>query len=270
MFIISFLKKNLDLRGQRNAAANILTAVRKKQYTNDPEIWIKKHLNHSDWQIKNIAVKLVGECHLEQYAETVADCLDVGKNVGFIRRNAITSLRQLGLVNPTVKQAVIAALDDPYWEVRTEAGLWISELSEPCDVLTDQLIDRIYSRPLTDISAYPIFWPKRIYREKNFEVRAALILALGATLTSKNQLKAVTLPLHEELWKIRDSALRAYINAAARLGLAQNKIAEQLSGFDLTCTEFIPNFPIRTRFNELSDNHTNNSEKPGETSCSTN
>jgi len=256
MFILSFVRKNLKLRSQRHSAFRILNAVRENTIPDDPSDWILENLSNPDWEIRNVAVKLIGLCNKIEHTDKLVAFIENQKEPGFVRRNALTSLRQISPCEESVQTSVLQSLSDKYWEVRTEAALWLYHHAEPDMDVSRLLISRIYRKDPALIKCYPVFWPKRIYNEKNFEVRAAMLLALGSVIKDKSQLIALEIPLQEDLWKVRESALIGYFNASRRLGIDERVVAEKLQSFDLTCTECKPNFPIRNTFNELSEKQT--------------
>lgn len=256
MILLSFLKRNLNDRAQLAAAENRLLDARKGHWRIDNDMWIPEGLTHDSWQIRNVAVKLIGEGKRVEYTGSLAGLMTDRSQAGFIRRNSAIALQGFDSVDHQVLETFSQALDDPYWEVRTEAALGLARHGQPDARITADLIGRIYRRSPDRIPDYPVFWPKRIYREKNFEVRAAMIRALGSVMNDRDKMHALEIPLAEDIWKVRDAALDAFIRAAGRLQYPADRIRSALSGLDLTCTEFIPTFPIRETFSRLSDGET--------------
>jgi len=92
-------------------------------------------LSSRNWKIRNDAVKIIGELKLRDYTGVLIEMLTDRKpaklidrifggdfyQVGFIRRNAATALGKIGEPGKTVETALLTALNDPYWEVRTAA-----------------------------------------------------------------------------------------------------------------------------------------------------
>ncbi len=90
-------------------------------------------MSSPNWKTRNLSVKIAGETGLVEYIDdlirfltdrTPASIIDriFGGDfiqVGFIRRNAADSLGKIGHASERVKDALIAAFTDPYWEVRT-------------------------------------------------------------------------------------------------------------------------------------------------------
>jgi len=253
MFIFSFLRKNLKLRAQRNEASRLLTRIRKNNNYDDQTEWVEQNLTHNDWKIRNIAVKLVGLCNYVGFEPAVRSMIVDLKQPGFIRRNGIKTLRTLGFSENSTPPEIISALNDPYWEVRTEAALWLYENGIPDNKLSKHLIRNLYRKDINQIKSYPIFLPGRIYKEKNFEVRAALLLALGTVLNDISLVHALHISLYEDIWKVRESALIGFINAHTRLSNSNEDLDRILSGFDQTCTDFVPLFPIQKTYIQLAE-----------------
>ncbi|MBN1878736.1 hypothetical protein JW823_01370 [bacterium] len=256
MVFLSIIKKNLDGKARLKAAEKRLTDAKNGEWLSDTDDWIREMLKHDNWQIRNVAVKLIGEGKKSEFTEVLTNFLTDGSQAGFVRRNSAISLYTFDSVEDTVIRAFFVGLDDPYWEVRTECALGLSLHGVADASMTASLIAKIYRKPIDRIPGYPIFWPKRIYREKNFEVRAALLRALGSVLDNPELMHALEIPLSEDIWKVREAALDAFVRAARRLRYPGDRIKSLLMGMDLTCTEFIPTFPIRRTFKQLtgSDN----------------
>lgn len=265
MFLLNILKKNLKDRQQLIDAEKRLREARKGHWPDDTEQWIRANLEHSNWQISNIAIKLIGLRKLSGFSKKLAAFVTDSCKVGFIRRNSARTLYSFDTVDRTVLDAFIAGLNDEYWEVRTESAHGLMIHGQPDSKLTELLIKKIYRKPVSEISSYPIFRPGRIFLEKNFEVRAAMFGALGTVMSDKQYLHALEIALEEDIWKVREAALKAFLKASCRFGICDSEIQKKLNHLDLTCTEFIPTFPIRKTYSRLSDLHSNGSDTESDT-----
>jgi hypothetical protein len=257
MFFLNMFKKSLNDRQRLAAAEKRLIDVRQRKWSDDTEQWIRDNLDHSNWQISNIAIKLIGLRKLSGFFEILSCFLLDSSRTPFIRRNSARTLYAFDAVDDAVLKAFVRGLDDTYWEVRTESANGLMIHASPDKSLTQLLITKIYRKPLSAIPVYPIFRPGRIFREKNFEVRAAMFGALGTVLSDEDYIHALEIPLEEDIWKVREAALKAFVKASYRLGFSDSEIQEKLNRLDLTCTEFIPTFPIRKTYSHLSDRHCN-------------
>ncbi|MFC1477746.1 HEAT repeat domain-containing protein [candidate division KSB1 bacterium] len=95
---------------------------------------MRKWLDHDNWKTRNAAVKIIGELKLSEYSDTLigfitdrtparfVDRIFGGDfhQVGFIRRNATAVLGNFAEPEKAVTDALIAAIGDPYWEVRAQ------------------------------------------------------------------------------------------------------------------------------------------------------
>ncbi|HPQ42115.1 MAG TPA: hypothetical protein PLV45_17225, partial [bacterium] len=102
MFILSFIRKNLQTRAERNAAFARLSRCRRGEWSGDTDLWVSDHMKHPDWEVRNIAVKLVGMRPIPSLAGAVTACLLDRNEPGFIRRNSATALRQLDTETPEI------------------------------------------------------------------------------------------------------------------------------------------------------------------------
>ena len=99
-------------------------------------------LARRNWEARNLGVKLIGLLEGREKLPLIVALLRdrrpapwykrlVGgdfEQVGFIRRNALTTIARLGAVTPDVEEVLAAALTDPYYEARAEACRTITAL----------------------------------------------------------------------------------------------------------------------------------------------
>ncbi len=120
------------------------------------------------WELRNAAVKLIARFRDDgRYARLLGALADRAE-AGIVRRNAAEAIAQLGLRTAPARGALVRALGDPYWEVRSEAATALAALFPPAEDLEAALLRAL-------------FGPRggRRIREANFEARMALALALG-------------------------------------------------------------------------------------------
>ncbi len=110
-----------------------------------------------NWRVRNIAVKLSGICRDTSFipllVSMIADRTPAPLcerllggdyiNVGFIRRNAVTSLGRIGIWSPEVQDALYQALTDSYWEVRAEAIKSLKALAPADHDLRTEICSRL-------------------------------------------------------------------------------------------------------------------------------
>ena len=252
MFILFLarLKRNGRYRKDLLDSEKMLKSIRQKVTPADLQEWIGQALQHPFWEVRTNAVKIIGLTRMDFFCEKLSTLLLTKRELGFIRRNAATSLGQIGVPSERVLDALIAALSDPYWEVRGQAAIALSKLGKPDPQIEQMLLKMLFRKPLEQIRNYPILFPGRIFREKNFEVRATLISALGTFLSDPNNIRALEILMQDDSWKVRSTAIQAYRISANRLGVAQETIISRLKSVDMTCADFAPAFPIRRVVNE--------------------
>lgn len=228
-----------------------LERLKSNQFQGNLESFVNYCLNHSFWEVRNIGVKAIGVGKLNEAKTRLIDILANQKERGFIRRNAAYSLSQLQNEKDDIKKALINSLHDPYYEVRAQSAVSVSEFNAVSDPqLESLLIEMIFKIDPDSIGSYPIWFPTRIYKEKNFEVRAAYTVALGKFVASNRGLHALELLLHDCFWIVREAAMRGYYHAAVKMQIDERVIQLVLKELDLTCTDFRPVFPIRRTWNE--------------------
>ena len=118
------------------------------------------------WQVRNMGVKLAG---LTQYGQRRELLLTLASSrtteVGFIRRNALTSLARIGEWDNRLERLLTEALSqDPYYEVRVESARTIIRLKQ-------------FARGNKNLSEHLL----RNMDHNSLEVRWSCIEALGVT-----------------------------------------------------------------------------------------
>jgi UDP-N-acetylglucosamine--N-acetylmuramyl-(pentapeptide) pyrophosphoryl-undecaprenol N-acetylglucosamine transferase len=231
--------------------------VEKRKKRPDQETWdpeairtrVREYLRHEDWRIRNIGVKLVG---LIGYREMLPALLDMGRDrtpdtllrrlfggdyrqVGFIRRNILKTIGDLGGYSQEVKRALLEALRDPYFEVRSGSAATIRRLSDQVGI--DPEIEQGLIHCL---------------RDPSFEVVMEALLALGKVGGTGAAKPAVDLYTHRN-WRVREAALHATRDLIERGLLCDAEAVEQaLENLLIPCPGFKPNFPLRGVLRDLA------------------
>jgi hypothetical protein len=207
-------------------------------------------LDQPRWQDRNIGVKLVGLLKLRNFrGRLCALALDrrpaklshraMGgdfREPGFVRRNALLSLAKLHDPDEMIEDALLKALDDPYFEARAAAANAAATLA---NALTSEGRRRLAERVA------------RMTEETNFETATAATQALGR-LAEDDGAVEVLRRLHDHAnWRLRDAAVESYLDLYKR-GVLTDR--ERLSGLldDVlaTCDDFRPRFPLKERLLE--------------------
>ena len=203
------------------------------------------------WEARNLGVKLVGLLEGREKLPLVVALLQdrrpapwhkrlIGgdfEQVGFIRRNALTTIARLGTVTPEVEQVLAEALKDPYYEARAEACRAITALDR-------HLSDDGRVRLITGLIA--------LLGDRWLEVAAAAAEALGHVGGDADARPALLAQVDHKYWLVRAAALRG-LHALVERGRAGDldSLERAARGFALTATDFRPEFTIRTSYSRL-------------------
>ena len=96
-------------------------------YRDEYRYKINLYLANPRWEIRNIGIKLIGLFKEKERGDFLIGLLQSGRECGFIRRNALQSLRELGLWDSRIRALLRRMLDDSYFEVRVAAFRYLSE-----------------------------------------------------------------------------------------------------------------------------------------------
>lgn len=113
-------------------------------YKDDYFYKISIYISSGRWEIRNVGVKLIGLFKDKSKAGYLVDILTSGKENGFIKRNALHSLRQLNYWNADIKKLLLELLTDGYYEVRVAAIRYLAQGSTPNDYETFR--EQVYKR----------------------------------------------------------------------------------------------------------------------------
>ena len=157
--------------------------------------------------------------------------------VGFIRRNIMTALGRLGEVSPEIEAALLAALEDPYFEVRAEAA-------RTAALLADRLSDR----------SGMVAGLRRLLPDRWLEVAAAAAHALGKVGQAHDALPALLALRDARFWRLRAAALEGLLALVERgEGGDPAALVGPLNLFVLTSTDFTPEFQIKRLYGRVLD-----------------
>ena len=213
-------------------------------------------LAHPNWRMRNEGIKLLGltrhrdKLNLVLYVltdRTPAPKLHrmLGgdfRQVGFVRRNAVNALAFLGVDIPDVRSAIVAALEDPYYEVRAATLKLIRNMiKNSFDLTVDrEIVARI--KACTD--------------HKNLEVQWEALHTFGMVGDPEDVLTVNRRYALEEKAPLREAVLRSYHAMLDRTEESGNqewfsRIATDLDQFTITSLAFHPHFPLKEHFVQL-------------------
>lgn len=261
MSIFFLLNRKKQYHRDLIKAEKLLISIRRGDSVPDLEAKIRSYLNHPHWEVRNVAVKMAGDSRLCLFIDPLTSLLTDRSQKGFIRRNAATALRMLSADRSLIIPSLIAALTDPYWEVRTQAAEALAEIADPDATIEQLVIQRIFRISPEIIHSLPYFFPGRVFRERNFEVRAALTKALGTVAIHQRSIHVLEILLGDNFWQVRESAITSLFRCANRLDVTLPDLRKLLKDLDLTCPDFRPNFPIRETWNRLKNKDVDSSDR---------
>ncbi|MCB2212689.1 UDP-N-acetylglucosamine--N-acetylmuramyl-(pentapeptide) pyrophosphoryl-undecaprenol N-acetylglucosamine transferase [bacterium] len=213
-------------------------------------------LAHSHWSMRNEGIKLLA---LTRHRDKLGLVLHVLTDrtpapklhrmlggdfaqVGFVRRNAVNALSFMGVVNADVRAAIVTALDDPYYEVRSATLKLIRSMIKDGHNLADnpEIVSRV----------------RKLTRDRNLEVHWEALHAFGFVgapedVLATNRAYAVT-----GKTPLREAVLRSYHALLDRYDGETNKpwreqLSDDIDHFAITSLAFHPHFPLKERYVSL-------------------
>jgi len=159
------------------------------------------------WEVRNAALKLIAHLHDESRYPLLIQKLTDRREAGIVRRNAAEAVARVGLDTDAALSALRKALGDPYWEVRSEAARALARLFPPSEPLEQDLLGALYGHERNG---------RHAVAEDNFEVRMALVEALGCLGVRAEAFDALVGLTDDENWLVRSQAAVAVGQFAAR------------------------------------------------------
>ncbi len=210
-------------------------------------------LESKDWRTRNIGIKLIGELKLRAFRYDLCSIVRdrtpaprfermIGGDFhqpGFVRRNAIAALVALEELDEDIERALMMALQDPYYEVRTEAckalGGWSRELT---GAGREEATVRL----------------SRLALERNFEVACEATAALGKIAPDETVVATFKQLHYHRNWQVRERLVQAYGDLYSRGILPDSTRVLALLDDVLTTSEgFTPRFVLKERLSELQN-----------------
>ncbi len=206
-------------------------------------------LSHNAWQDRNLGVKLIGLTLYDEKIPTLlhmlADRTPVSRfqeffggdfqQVGFIRRNVLQALRILNRFDPEVEKHLFIALEDPYFEVRSQACVTASH----------------FGFFLSGQEWWFHALEKRL-KDPCFEVVIEAALAIGEMGTDSSALEILLQMRESHYWQVRNAALKGIQRLLQRkIVHPSRELLTEAGSFILTSTDFRPHFAIKETYNNL-------------------
>ncbi|MXW06160.1 MAG: hypothetical protein F4Z81_14000 [Gemmatimonadetes bacterium] len=226
-------------------------------------------LKNERWPIRNEGVKLAG---LLDYRDRLPFLLALLRDrtpaplfqrllggdyrqVGFIRRNAVTAIGRLGVYDAPVRAVLLDLLADPYYEVRSAAALAFADLGHGSEWAgadgddgerDDEVLNGL----------------RGLLRESSFEIRSAAIRALGRM--GDGAVTEWLRPFYQDPnGKVRQAVIDALADLVGRKMIVDlDGLREELDDILVTSNHFEPDFPIKRTMNRLIGMIRNQQETP--------
>ncbi len=212
---------------------------------------VKQFLAKRNWKQRNIGVKLVGLLKIKSLRYVLVGIVTDRKPApllqrlfggdydepGFVRRNALHSLRQLETLDEDVERALLAAMTDPYYEVRARACTAIAFYAKELSPAGRRLALRRL---------------KTMARERNFEVAMEAVRGLAAAALDAGVADVLQQLHYHPNWKVRHAVVRAYHDLYRR-GVIEDRelIRARLDDLLVTCDTFTPSFELKETLAKL-------------------
>ena len=208
-------------------------------------------LKNPNWKVRNIGVKLIGELRLQSFRYDLADIVMCRKPAplshrimggdfeepGFLRRNALVALERLGEVDPRTEKCLLMSLGDPYFEVRVEGARVLGAFAGRLPGATREEAVVLVSR---------------LTRDKNFEVAAAAVNAVGELALDDGAVEVLRGLHYHRNWQVRDGVVTAYRRLYERRIVTQpRRILALLDDVLATSEGFIPRFVLKEHMTQL-------------------
>lgn len=218
----------------------------------DPELEILIHkLRHPNWEIRNSAVKALGEKVSDQRVKLLIEILEDKREaswwrtklgdpfyqVGFIRRNAWIALRQQNLDLIPIEDLMQFALKDPYYEVRSSALLTLLHfLKVRVFLLSEKLKTCLF---------------ECVWKERNFEILIASILLTPYALETNEILELSRKVMKIKHWKVREAYLDVLFFLLKNGNVQKDEVSHILQSFNMRSDYFQPVFSLKAKRVEL-------------------
>ena len=163
------------------------------------------------------------------------------RQVGFIRRNAVTAIGRLGVYDAPVRAVLLDRLSDPYYEVRSAAARAFADLAYGPE--TAQADEKRDEEVLSGLHG--------LLRESSFESRTAAIRALGRV--GDGAVTEWLRPFYQDPnGKVRQAVIDALADLVGRKIIVDlDGLREELDDILVTSNHFEPDFPIKRTLNRL-------------------
>lgn len=215
------------------------------------EVELVAKLDHPKWQVRNQAIKAIGKVSSEESKQhlmaTIKDHRPsnmlkrfLGEpyhQVGFIRRNAWTALKNQKLNSDEFLAVLPLGLDDCYYEVRT--ATWSA-----LDMMFNQHAWECPEEIKADLKA-------RVKREKNFEIFLSMLPVLEHLMSNEEILALATKVRKFKPWRVRGAYFDLLCRLYEKKRIGYDEIKPHLNTVHLRSDYFKPIFLLKEKRQNL-------------------
>jgi HEAT repeat protein len=213
---------------------------------------VEAMLSSRKWQVRNVGVKLIGKAGLEQFLPRLGEILVDGREAGIVKRNSADVLGLRGGRDRETIDALVSALKDSYWEVRSRSALALWRLCGPEDGVDESLYELLFGSEHSEVLKRPVIYVDEYLTEKSFEVRGYAAQALGSVGRGEKAFRALVALTTDVSWVVRNQAAVALGELAARERDFYRSALGWVERLDVLCDGSISIFPIRQSVNRLA------------------
>jgi UDP-N-acetylglucosamine--N-acetylmuramyl-(pentapeptide) pyrophosphoryl-undecaprenol N-acetylglucosamine transferase len=192
------------------------------------------YLVSGNWNVRNIAVKICGLLKDETKIPLLSRIFRIEKK-GFIRRNIITSYTKTGVYTETVESDIFSALNDPYWEVCSEA-LKAVRVFKNESVRNEKIRHRIF----------------KLLESKNFEILLHAVLATSVYISEENETLQLNKFYYHDNWKIREAVITVLNDLKNKGVITAGYLKHQLDSMLLVSAGFTPVFMMKKKLRDIN------------------
>ena len=201
------------------------------------------------WQDRNLGVKLVGLTGYRKRLPTLVHAITdrtpaawhrkiLGgdfEQVGFVRRNALQAVWRLNAYDAEVRRALLAALKDPYFEVRSWAARGIERLAP--SIGEDAELERRLRENLKD---------------GRFEVIVHSLRALGRITRDPTIVSDLVPLLAHKNWKVQQATVRCLMRLMqSEIVHLPHEAEEWMHKIPMKGLDFFPRFPLEQTWDDF-------------------
>jgi len=169
---------------------------------------VQDFLNNSLWYLRNIGVKMIAKFQVEDLYPVLLERLADRREAPILRRNCAQALGHISIPPEEALAALLPALRDPYWEVRTEALYSLLATQQPSDVATNGVLGLLFGETRLPVTEPGQSRPVKLC-EKVFEVRAAAAKALARLGVPPAAFEGLQALASDKNWVVRAQAVAA-------------------------------------------------------------